>query len=159
LPRDIVIDTNVFMHAGNPHVEYFDGARAFLEALQNANTLLCIDMPRADSTPSKSSSLIWDEYERKMKATTYGMVVLAKLASSKRVAWVSRDVGAAISKQIQALVPKNTRDKTFIRVAYHSSEKLFMSNDSKDFGPGIRKAIRKALSVHVAYSDISFATL
>jgi hypothetical protein len=159
VPTDIVVDTNVFMHAGDPYVKFFDGARAFVEALYSANTLLCIDIPRADSTPSHGASLIWAEYERKMKTTTYGMAVLAKLASTKRISWLSRDVGAAINKEIRALVPRNTRDKTFVRVAYHSIDKLFVSNDSSDFGPAVRKALRKGPGIRVEYSAVDFANL
>ena len=159
MPRDIVVDTNVFVHAGNPRVKFFEGARRFMHALENTTVPLCVDKPREDAAPDDNTSLILFEYKAKVLPSSYGFAVLAKLASTKRIKWVSRDVGPAVNGKIRALVPSNIRDRTFLRVAYGSLAKIFVSDDGTDFSTPVRKRIAKQLSVRVEHSSIEFATL
>lgn len=159
MPADLVVDTNVFMHAGNPHSRFFQGALAFVKALQASNVPICLDKQNAVSSPSNLASLIWAEYERKMKTPTYGMGVLAALQASQRVRWVSRDVGAVINRRIRRLVPNNTRDKTFLRVAYNSVAHILVSDDSRDFSIVVRGKVQKELSVRIKYSATDFGML
>ena len=159
MPADLVVDTNVFMHAGNPNVKFFGGALRFVQALENSTVPICIDKPRANSVPDENASLILAEYRRRMKPTTYGMAVLAKLASTQRIQWVSRDVGAAINKRIRMLIPKNTRDKTFVRVSYNNVAHLLVSDDSEDFAVTVRRNVRRDLGIRVEYSMVDFHAL
>src|SRR5262245_10856198 len=106
---DIVVDANVFVHEHNKKVSFHRGAKAFVNALLNSGTILCVD-EGFDTEEAKNRSHIGHEYLKHLKIGMLGFVVVATLASSMRVRMVPRKVSAGALKKIRGCVPNNSLD-------------------------------------------------
>ncbi len=146
--RDLVVDTNIFVHASDPEEPLSEESILFLESLQESTAFLCVD-PGFHEEPARNRSLIGHEYLKHLKNGMLGYAVVVRLASSERMKPVSRAVGGGDAKKILKLVPNNVRDRTFLRVALNSDDKTLSSHDLTDFPTNIRSAIRRTLNVHV----------
>ncbi len=144
--EDIIIDTNVLVHACKASEAWFASSVQFIERLLEADTKLCID-DMFDVVPSKNKSLIGYEYLKWIPPTTLSYHVLMTLALNKRISVVGRNVSPPLIKLCNKLVPDNKRDRTFLRVAINSIDKVFVSHDFSDFPVAVRKKIKSTLDV------------
>ena len=69
---DIVIDTNVLMHASNPNSGRQSEAFALLQAILSKSTELCLD---TDSQGRPGSSFIENEYAARLDSQTVRQTV------------------------------------------------------------------------------------
>ena len=145
---DVVVDTNVLFHADNVSSKREKEAASFLRAVLAGDTALCLDGRCVDGVYQVGSSLIEEEYLRHAGAMSLGSAFVAQMASQGRVTYVSRDVSARVRKWINQEI-YNKRDRTFVRAAARSCEKVLVSHDFADFPPATRAACRKRLSVDV----------
>lgn len=157
--QQVVIDTNVFMHAANPKAVEFAASMRLLEDFEKDTASLCIDKPRDDSPDDLNASLILAEYKKKMLPGTVGFAILARLARSRRVQLVSRDVGPRLARIVLRLVHSNKRDRTFLRTACNAADKLLITNDYTDFTNMVRAAILAQLEVRVEDSSVLWVSL
>jgi hypothetical protein len=142
---DIVVDTNVFVHAHNRGEPRQAEACEFLRHLWNCNTKLCID-EGFNSKESQNRSQIYSEYIRHLKPGMLGFALVGYLAASKRVKEVSRAVPRSISGKIRQSV-KKTQDRIYVQVSYKSVNKILASHDFGDFNSNSRKMLRKDINV------------
>lgn len=142
---DIVVDTNVLMHAGNPDLagNYFEPAVEFLAALRAATTLLCIDKFAG------GSSLIAAEYLHTLPVQSFGRELVVALLVSQRVTEVSDKVDNATRQFVKKQVPRNSRDQRFVRVTHNTNDKVLVSHDFADMPPKVRQAIRNRLDIDI----------
>ena len=144
---DVVVDTNVLAHAENPNDAWFEASRGFFSALLASNVRWCLD-EGFSPVESQNRSRIYSEYRATVLPVDLGMQVLAHLAGTGRVQLVPRP-SSAVRQQIRRLVPRNTRDRVFIEVAYGCVDRLLVSHDYADFHDHCRSALRTSLAVDV----------
>ena len=145
--KDIVIDTNVLMHADNVSSGRDKEAVDLLVAMLSSNTALCLDVASGGEEYS-GSSLIRQEYSERLDGGGLGTQFVTQMASEGRISYVSREVEAGIRKWINQSIG-NTRDRTFVRAAINSSEKVLASHDYLDFRASVRKELWKKVQVDV----------
>jgi hypothetical protein len=145
--NDVVIDTNVLVHADNPGEERHRDAVELLDQLLEADTKLGID-EGFDIDPQKNLSLIGQEYLEKLTPTSLAYLILAHLAQTERVTFIPRSFGAHTRKAVNQIL-KNKRDRTFVLVAGETENRVLCSHDFKDFGKRKRKDIKTKLGVAI----------
>jgi hypothetical protein len=145
---DLVIDTNVLVHAQNPGERRFKDSVQFVESLLGCKAQLCVD-PGFSAVESANRSLIGGEYLDKLRVGSIGYSALVMLIGAGRVREVPRAADRAANKKILQLVRKK-RDRTFLSVAWGTSEKLLVSHDYEDFQEKKRAEIRKSIGVRMA---------
>jgi hypothetical protein len=144
---DVVLDTNVLMHADDKRQSHQPDAHKLLEDLLGNSTALCVD-EGFDMDAAKNKSLIGGEYFERLTATHTAMGVLAHLAATGRVKFVSRTVPVPVKKGIQQCV-RNSRDRTFLAVAHNSTEHVLCSHDYEDMQSAKRKHLKSCTGVEV----------
>lgn len=149
---DIVVDTNVFVHANNADdAERQQHSLAFLEALRASNTCLCVDEGFDYVNEAKNRSRIASEYLQHIRGGMYGQYLLQLLAASGRIVVVAARVPRQVSKKISQRVP-NRGDCVFIRVAHNSQGKSLVSHDRRDFSARVRKTLRDEIGVECLHA-------
>jgi len=137
---DVVIDTNVLVHAKNPAVWSHDDAKSFLVALLAGQAKWCMD-EGFSWNEADNQSFIYSEYRRKLIPTDLGLSVLAKLARTRRVA-IAPKCSRDVRDRIRALVPANPVDCRFAQTAAESQSGMLVSHDVQDFPDRVRAAMR-----------------
>jgi hypothetical protein len=155
---DIVVDTNVWVHAQLPSEARFESSVLFVTALRDAETVVCID-PEFDFTGAANTSLMGDEYIKHVRATGAGYAVLQFLFANARFVSVSRNVSTRERKIVMELVPRKPRDRTFVKVAYNSTERHLVAHDWQDFRQSVRDELESRLGVIVCEAQQSLASL
>lgn len=142
---DVVIDTNVLMHADDPRQAHQADALGLLEDMLKGTTALCVDTG-FDMESSKNTSRIGHEYLERLSASSTGYYVLTHLASSDRLRPVSAKAPQAVKKCIEQCV-RNARDRTFLAVAHNSTDRTLCSHDLQDMQVKKRAHLKKAAEV------------
>lgn len=139
--KDIVIDTNVFMHAGNDAEPLQRCASEFIEALVNCNTCIGIDSGFSD-IESQNRSFIWAEYLNNIQEGSAGRLALAHLLANERVSTFTRNVAVQIGRSINQMVADKS-DRVFLKVTLNTSNKILVSHDYKAFTSSLRNQRRR----------------
>ena len=145
--EDIVIDTNVLMHAQNPDEPRFSDARQLIEHMLACLTALCVDRG-FNVHPARNQSKIGAEYLDKLQPGSLGFALIVSLVEACRLKQTDRLPPHAVSRAINQLI-SNRRDRTFVGVSYNSTERVLVSHDYQDFQPAKRTVIRRNLGVRV----------
>jgi len=143
---DIVLDTNVLLHATNEQEPRRVQSQALLLALRDCTAHLCVD-EGFDWNEASNRSQIGGEYLKHLRAGTLGYAVVEHLARSLRVKQVSRGVPQNVSRHIRRV--GYGPDRTYVRVAFNSSDRVLASHDFKDLSAGVRLGLRAAIGVRV----------
>ena len=147
MPTDLVVDTNVLVHAQNPSEQRCNDARTLLHRLLNDDTALCVDEGfNPDEALNRSS--IGAEYVEHIRAGTLPYTVIAQLAMSGRVVQKPKRAPRREQKLIEQMI-RNRTDRVFLGVAFNSISKVLVSHDFTDFQIQKRPSIRRALGVDV----------
>jgi len=154
---DMVIDTNVLMHASNPNEGRFEHAVQFLERLLQVATLLCVD-EGFDVLEAKNRSLIGAEYLNNLVHGALGHTVVTHLAKSGRMSVVPRQASRPQTRVVTQMIRK-PRDRTFVRVAINSRDHVFVSHDYNDFSNEKRQDIQASLGVTMPDAQQAFGML
>ena len=144
---DVVIDTNVLVHATNPNEDRFDDALTLLGRISETEIKLCID-DGYNMDPARNGSHILAEYLEHIGLGSVPYVVLEQLALAGRIQEYNRRSDQATARKVNQLI-RNKRDRTFINVAHQSVEKVLVSHDYIDYQVGKRDTIRRELGVDV----------
>lgn len=134
-------------HAQNPANSHFEDSKELLEKLADSTTLLCMD--GRFTTGAGNSSLIGQEYLQNVGFGGIAFAVLQLLMQSGRIKVVPLKISLNDKKTIDALVPHNRRDRTFVKVAYNSSERRLASHDYIDFSVAVRNLAKTRLGVRI----------
>lgn len=148
---DVVVDTNVILHADNKNEQRRAASIKFLKTLVDSKTKICVDNGFY-LIESKNRSLIGQEYLNHLVSGTLGYAVITELALYGRINMVSRKVENKISRSINKLI-SNKSDRTFLKVAYNSIDKVLASHDYCDFDANKRQQIKKIFNVIVDSAD------
>lgn len=145
---DIVVDTNVLMHASDRKEAKQQDSIDLLNYLTNSTEFLCID--KGFTWDDSNSSLIGAEYRKHIKNGMLAYAFLAKIFSTKRHKEIDLSVlPPAIAKKVnQCISHKKPRDKTFLRVAYLSHSKTLVTHDQEDFNYKKRKHLGVTFGVN-----------
>lgn len=144
---DVVIDTNVLAHSGNPSNALFDASRDFLVAVLESSISWCIDQGFS-LVEAQNRSRIFSEYLATVPPTDLGLQVLARLAATGRVNIIDRPM-RSVREQIRHLIPGNPGDRVFVEVAYGSRDHILVSHDESDFHDQCRAQLEHGLGVIV----------
>jgi predicted nucleic acid-binding protein len=144
---DVVVDTNIFMHAANPSEDRFEDANCLLNKIYGNQTFLCID-EGFDFDESKNSSHIGHEFIKNLHQGSFGFSLIVFLASNCRLKFLAKRSSVAVSKKINQLVSKKS-DRVFLNVAANSIAKCLVSHDFEDFQTNKRKTIKKDIGIDV----------
>lgn len=156
---DIVIDTNVLVHANNPGSAGLQKeALAFLQAIHGAKTSICVDKPFHNFNAGSNCSVIVHEYIKHVRGNTYSFYLLAALAAANRIVVVGDRVPVATAKKINQCIA-NRHDRVFVRVAVNSQNSEMASYDFDDFPEPKRKHIHKHIGVQVRTAQQAMALL
>lgn len=148
---DIVIDTNILMHADNKSETRREHCCRFLDALRHSDTRLCLD-EGFDPDEARNRSQIYGEYRKHLRPGMLGFALVAHLARSRRIKTVSRQVSNHAAQKIRQSV-RNPQDRIYLRVALNSSSKTLASHDFDDFAPRIREKLRRDICVTIITAD------
>ena len=155
---DVVVDTNVFVHADNEAEQRHEKAVEFLECLLDSETSLVLDSG-FDLDPGKNESLIGQEYLKHLGPTTLGHIILSYLAQNERTSHIPRSsFGAAMRNAVNQMI-SNTRDRTFVLVAANTCDKVLCSHDFRDFPARKRRDIERKFDVAVIDAEVACARL
>lgn len=144
---DVVIDTNILVHAANPGVAEFEDALDFVTRMAACDAKACID---ADFSleESRNKSLIVSEYLKHVRFGTPGWALLTTLALGQRVIVTGRCRENRVRRRITQLIRKPV-DRVFLSVAAASTERVLASHDYEDMPEAKRATLRDECAVHV----------
>jgi hypothetical protein len=151
---DVVVDTNVLVRANNAADSYFDEASEFLETLAyDCETALCLDSG-FDYDEAKNRSLIFAEYRESLSPATLSAPILASLFVAGRVISVETRLPDAQRRCVNRLIDASKpRDRTFLKVAINSAERVLVSHDFEDFDAATRVEIARHFDVDVIEAE------
>ncbi len=144
---DLVIDTNVLLHADDPRQKHQADAYALLQKILSGGPDLCVD-DGFDIDPARNQSLIGGEYLERLAGASTGSQFLAHLFSTDRIRFVPRKVPRAVKQSIEQCV-RNKRDRTFLAVAHNAVEHVLCSQDFVDMSAKKRKHLGAVARVAV----------
>ncbi|TCK68479.1 hypothetical protein [Acidipila rosea] len=142
---DIVIDTNIFLHAENQQEQRQASCQMLIELLNDGESKLCVD-EGFDLEESKNRSIIGREYIAHLRDGSLGYALVGYLARTGRVAMLPRKVPQAAKRHILQQIPDGP-DRTFVFIAHNSDEKVLVSHDFNDIPPTVRQRIKNAIDV------------
>lgn len=144
---DIVVDTNVLVHASNPNLPQSRCSLDLINSLLVASTQLCVD-PGFDIDGARNRSQIGGEYMEHMQHGMMGYVLITEAASQRRIKPVSRNVNPGTNNRLRALgLPPI--DRLFVKVASNSVERVLTSHDDRHFSDHVCDEIQRRLGVGV----------
>jgi hypothetical protein len=136
---DLVVDANIWAHTQNPNSAWYEDSLDFCERLLISQTIVVVD----------AGGLIEQEYEENLTPASVGYQTLASLAASGRLAHMPAAVPANIRRTIEALIPRNSRDRTYVRISYNSTGRHLGSHDWDDFNDDVRADLYERIQVLV----------
>jgi hypothetical protein len=156
---DIVVDTNVFVHAHNPNHAFSNDSRELASALLapgNA-TALRVD-PGFDPVEANNRSRIVGEYLEKLVPGMIGYHLVQALAADGRV----RPVDASKDKNVKAAVRKLVKDpsdRVFLLTTLMSVAKVLVTHDDHAFPDSVRSDCGQTWAVNVCEAPDSVLLL
>lgn len=148
---DAVVDTNVFDNCQNPGVDSFEKCKAFLIALRDSSTKLCVD-EGFSLDGGQDKSFIGYEYRQHIRFGSLPYAVLVVILTQQRLRELPKRPTHREYRKINQMI-RNKRDRVFLGVACNSYEKVLVSEDTVDFQPAKRTSIKKDLDVRVLFTQ------
>jgi hypothetical protein len=150
--NDIVIDTNIWLHAQNPGVDRFAASLGFLEklGLKTCTTKLCVDAGFA--VANSNASRIGAEYLANLRFGSLSLNLMSALASSGRVIEVKLKMTDDERRCLKRLRVTG-RDRTFVSVAMKSRDHVLASHDFLTFPAAKRTAVRRDSGVEMVDAE------
>jgi len=145
--NDIVIDTNVLLHAQNPNEKRFEDSSNFINKMLENKTSLCVDEGFSEDESINESIIGW-EYFSNLQHGSLGMNLIIQLALQQRIKQLRKRAPERIVRKINQLI-RNKKDRVFLNVTYSSNEKTLVSHDYKDFQKTKRRLILTNLHIQV----------
>jgi len=142
---DVVVDTNIFLHAENTIEQRKAESVNFLERLVQAETSLCVDEGFDWDSEPQNRSHIGSEYHNFIVETSLGYYVLTKLAGDGRIKLVKKKVSTQMGRICNCI--KDATDRVFVKVAFNSEERILVSHDTEDLNQRVRERVSEELTV------------
>ena len=150
--KDIVIDTNVLIHSGDPNGRFFESSVELLSNILDSNSVICIDEKRKMGTGNFDGT-IYHEYKDKIGFhTPFALNFINKLSQNQRVVEIPKNPNRKMKKIIERTIRKKT-DRVFVGVACNSHDKLLASHDFEDFQITKRQFLKSQLKINILCSD------
>lgn len=144
---DVVIDTNVLLHAQNPNETRFEDSSNLICKILDENTSLCVDEGFSEDE-SKNKSKIGHEYLSNLTPGSIGQNLIVQLALQQRIKQLTKRAPERIVRKINHII-RNKIDRVFLNVAYNSEGKTLVSHDYRDFRITKRQLISTDLKIKV----------
>lgn len=145
--NDIVIDTNVLVHANNKAIPQSKYSIRLIEELLDCGTKLCVD-PGFSAIEADNRSQIGGEYFSKLHYGMLGYTFIIQLASQRRVKEVDRSISIENDNLLRDLgIP--SVDRLFVKIASNSTERLLISHDENHFSERNREVIQTDLLTRI----------
>lgn len=144
---EVVIDTNVLVHASNGGDVHYQPSVAFLEDFVAGGAAMLID-EGYDEEPTKNESRIYREYHQFLKPGMYGFYVLAALGNFGRIVERPQYPDLITKAEISALV-HDSGDRVFLGVSAGSSSRVLISHDQVDMPLSLRPRLKGKIGVCV----------
>lgn len=154
---DLVIDTNVLLHASDPDNPNFVCAKGFLETLLSVSSVLRVEKGFS-SDRARNRSYIMGEYLDFLRAGTLGMAVIQTLAAKERIKGVERTVDEREAKKVRQKVYDKT-DRIFVKVALNTDERVLVSHDFMHFPLHVRSSLKRDIGVSIIDCNICYPRL
>jgi hypothetical protein len=145
--RDVVIDTNVFVHATNRENFAFASSIALMEELRVVSTALCVDAPSLERARGDLGAIM-NEYRSNLTFGMLGFAVLGHLASNERLRFIDTDVAQQDRRDVWTLLDGRV-DRVFALVAIKSEERELVTHDDTDFDEVVCEALLTRWGVSV----------
>jgi predicted nucleic acid-binding protein len=146
MPTDIVIDTNVLLHADNPQEKRQHDCIKLIHLLLESSEVLCFD-EGLDFVESKNRSRIWREYSLNIRNTMLGYKMIETLLRNKRFKLVPTAVTRSAGKEIKRISDKE--DRVFVKVAINSDDQILLSHDYSAFPVKKRSQLKGKLGITI----------
>ena len=128
--QDVVVDTNVFVHAENEHAADCEPSRRLISRLRAATTSLCFD-EGFDLDEARNRSLIAGEYLEHLPAGALALALIEECAAAGRIRLLPLSIrNRRVRDAIDELVTDPT-DRKFVRVARKAAERLLVTHDDQ----------------------------
>jgi hypothetical protein len=150
--QDLIVDTNVYVHANNSGNAYQAASITFLETLLRSTTALCMD-DKFDYPEAQNRSIIGHEFYQHVRPGMLGYTVVVTLASNGRLKLLSPMLYRGIRDKVRRSVPNNAADRQFIAVTYNSIQKVFASHDFADMPQSIRDLLHNEIGVRIVIAS------
>ncbi len=151
MPTDLVVDTNVLVHANNPEELRQEYSINLINYLLSSTEVICID-EGFDFNEAVNSSYIGYEYLLNLKNGMLGYTLISILAQTKRISEISRNTSSHVTKAINQCTV-NKHDRVFIKVTINSNNKVLISHDFMDFDTNKRKHLKKTFKIDVLVAE------
>lgn len=148
--KDIVVDTNIFIHANNNAIKSCESCIAFLNRLLNSNVFLAID-DEFNIDESKNTSRISYEYFKYIRHGSLSYAILLSIIKSNRIKQILESEYNCHKKLFNKIV-RNKDDIIFLSVSLCTEDKIFITNDFEDFNSGKRKLWEKDMDLKLLSS-------
>lgn len=156
---DIVIDTNVLVHAHNREVAYSKEADELARALisPESKTVLKVD-PGFHPIEGQNRSRIIGEYLEKLVPGMVAHHMVQELAATGRLKSVEPSKDRSLKDLIRKLV-KDPFDRVFLLTASSSSDRTLVSHDDDAFPDEVRSKCDGELSISICDAPEAVAVL
>lgn len=145
--NDIVIDTNVLVHANNPQLPQSRHSKELILLLLESKTQLCVDRG-FDIEPARNRSQIGGEYLTHLQHGMIGYTLVVQAATHLRIKQVSRSIEPENNRILRTLrLP--SMDMLFVKVARNSLERVLTSHDDQHFSDHVRDKVEMRLDVNI----------
>jgi len=153
---DILIDTNILMHANNTKERTQPICVDLINYLVSSTEMICID-----ESIDINISMILHEYCENLKTPgTTGRNFIEKILKQKRFKPISRQVEHRVAKIINQHIDRNEHvDKIFVKITYKSNDKTFVSHDFKDFRDSKRVYFKSSLDINILTANDILRTI
>ena len=159
MSSEVVIDTNVLVHAQKPNANkiYGQKSRDFLDEIKtkidsSTPIYLCVD--NNYSKPGKNtneSKISWEYQEHIRVPGSYSFIFLKIMATNRLIRSKDRFRNQREKDVIRQCISnkKKMLDCTFVGVACSADSKTLASNDFEDFKSPVRINIHRRLDVNI----------
>lgn len=147
MPDDLVIDTNIFMHAADRRQNSQAACKKIVERLLTLRWYICVD-DGFNLIESKNRSYIGSEYLNILQFGSIGYSIISHLSINKKIIFLKKTVPAAVSKKIRESV-RDKSDHCFVRIAHNSCRKFLLSHDYDAFSKDCRKDFLKLFGIQI----------
>lgn len=156
---DLVIDTNVFVHAHNQDHQHFADSQALARKLlePSVRTVIRVD-PGFHPDEARNNSRIMSEYFAQLVPGMLGHHVLQTLAASQRIAGVALQPDRNRRDRVRRLVHDKS-DRVFLLVAIESDDKVLASHDDRAFPDSVRAECRSRWATDVCEAGAALSRI
>jgi hypothetical protein len=146
---DLVVDTNVFVHAHNSEQAYSKDSLMVANALlePGVGTSLRVD-PGFSPVEAQNRSKIGSEYFQWLVPGMVGHHLIQELAATKRLIPVVLPTANTLKGRVRELV-QDASDRVFLLTALASDDRILVSHDDEAFPDSVRSTCAEDLLVKI----------